>query len=195
LDERLQTVVVAGHTGDEATARDALGDESPTIRGAALGALRRMDALTADDLRAALEDPDSGVVMRAAELAISVPDVDLVALTTRRDSKVVETVAWALGERGPGQPEPVVHHLVGLARHSDALVREAAVAALGSIGDPVGLPAVLAATTDKPAVRRRAVVALAAFEGPEVDAALRRATEDRDWQVRQIAEDLSAGED
>jgi hypothetical protein len=34
------------------------------------------------------------------------------------------------------------------------------------------------------------VVALAAFEGPEVDAALERALEDRDRQVRQIAEDL-----
>ncbi len=127
---------------------------------------------------------------RAAELAITTPDVDLVGLTTRRDSTVVETAAWALGERGPGQSEAVVHQLIGLTTHSDALVREAAVAALGSIGDPAGLPAVLAATTDKPAVRRRAVVALAAFEGPEVDAALRRATEDRDWQVRQIAEDL-----
>jgi HEAT repeat protein len=51
---------------------------------------------------------------------------------------------------------------------------------------------VLAGTADKAAVRRRAVVALAAFDGPEVDAALRRATEDRDWQVRQIAEDLLA---
>ena len=70
-------------------------------------------------------------------------------------------------------------------------MREAAVAALGSVGDKAGLPAVLAATTDKPAIRRRAVVALAAFEGPEVEAALRRAMDDRDWQVRQIAEDLS----
>ncbi len=81
--------------------------------------------------------------------------------------------------------------LVSLATdHADPLVREAAVAALGSIGDETGLPAVLAATTDKPAIRRRAVVALAAFEGAEVDAALQRATEDRDWQVRQIAQDL-----
>ncbi|MDA8283480.1 MAG: HEAT repeat domain-containing protein, partial [Actinomycetota bacterium] len=65
-------------------------------------------------------------------------------------------------------------------------------AALGSIGDPAGLPAVLAATADKPAVRRRAVLALAPFEGPDVEAALRRAQEDRDWQVRQAAEDLLA---
>ena len=45
---------------------------------------------------------------------------------------------------------------------------------------------------DKPAIRRRAAVALAAFEGPEVEAALRRCLEDRDWQVRQVAEDLLA---
>jgi len=38
-------------------------------------------------------------------------------------------------------------------------------------------------------VRRRAVIALAPFEGPEVDAALEAARTDRDWQVRQAAED------
>ena len=50
--------------------------------------------------------------------------------------------------------------------------------------------AILAATADKATVRRRAVIALAPFEGPEVDAALERARDDRDWQVRQAAEDL-----
>ena len=73
--------------------------------------------------------------------------------------------------------------------HADALCREAAVAALGAIGDEAGLPAILAATTDKATVRRRAVIALAPFEGPEVDAALEAARTDRDWQVRQAAED------
>jgi hypothetical protein len=34
------------------------------------------------------------------------------------------------------------------------------------------------------------VVALSAFEGPEVEAALEAASTDRDWQVRQAAEDL-----
>jgi HEAT repeat protein len=53
-----------------------------------------------------------------------------------------------------------------------------------------GLPAILRATGDRPAIRRRAVLALAPFDGPEVTAALRRALEDRDWQVRQAAEDL-----
>jgi HEAT repeat protein len=74
--------------------------------------------------------------------------------------------------------------------HEDPLCREAAVAALGAIGDPAGLPAILAATTDRPAVRRRAVLALAPYAGPEVDAALARAHHDRDWQVRQAAEDV-----
>jgi HEAT repeat protein len=63
------------------------------------------------------------------------------------------------------------------------------------VGDVSGLPAILAATTDKPAVRRRAVLALAPFEGPEVDNALARARDDRDWQVRQAAEDLGGPAD
>jgi HEAT repeat protein len=53
-----------------------------------------------------------------------------------------------------------------------------------------GWPAILAGCSDKPAVRRRAVLALAPFDGPEVQAALERALSDRDWQVRQGAEDL-----
>jgi HEAT repeat protein len=103
---------------------------------------------------------------------------------------VVETAAWSCGERPPGAPG-VVTRLAGLAAtHDDALCREAAVAALGALGDPAGLPAILAATHDKATVRRRAVIALAPFDGPEVDEALERAREDRDWQVRQAAEDL-----
>jgi HEAT repeat protein len=34
------------------------------------------------------------------------------------------------------------------------------------------------------------VLALAPFDGPAVDAALQEALGDRDWQVRQAAEDL-----
>ncbi len=39
-------------------------------------------------------------------------------------------------------------------------------------------------------MRRRAVLALVSYDGPEVDEALNRALDDRDWQVRQAAEDL-----
>jgi HEAT repeat protein len=48
----------------------------------------------------------------------------------------------------------------------------------------------LSACQDKPAIRRRAVLALAPFDSPEVELALKAALEDRDWQVRQAAEDL-----
>jgi HEAT repeat protein len=54
------------------------------------------------------------------------------------------------------------------------------------------LAVVLRACDDKPAIRRRAVLALAAFDDPAVEARLRHALEDRDWQVRQAAEDLLA---
>jgi HEAT repeat protein len=77
-------------------------------------------------------------------------------------------------------------------QHPDALVREAAVAALGCIGTPEAKAPVLHAIADKATVRRRAIIALAAFEGDDVEAALALATGDRDWQVRQAAEDLLA---
>jgi len=64
------------------------------------------------------------------------------------------------------------------------------VAALGAIGDERGVQTIIDATHDKPAVRRRAVLALAPFTGIEVEAAIDRALTDRDWQVRQAAEDL-----
>nr|MDQ3293800.1 HEAT repeat domain-containing protein [Actinomycetota bacterium] len=73
------------------------------------------------------------------------------------------------------------------------LVREAAVAALGSLGDERGLEAVLAGCHDIATIRRRAVLALAAFDGPAVEAMLRDLSTDRDRQVRQAAEDLLQG--
>ena len=76
------------------------------------------------------------------------------------------------------------------AGHVDALCRESAVAALGSLAHPSGLPAVVAGLDDKPAVRRRAVIALAAFDGPDADAALDRARSDRDRQVREAVEEM-----
>ena len=116
------------------------------------------------------------------------------ALTRLLEDKagpVVEASCFALGEIGT-DAAGAVGALSGVATgHKDPLLREAAVAALGAIGDPAGLAAILQATSDKPAVRRRAVLALAPFSGDEVDAALERALEDRDWQVRQAAEDLT----
>lgn len=128
---------------------------------------------------------------RAIDVAALRPEIDLLAALDDDDPTVVELAAWAIGEREGG--EGAVVRLVELATtHDEPLCREAAIAALGAIGDPAGLDAVLAGTRDKPAVRRRSVVALAAFDGPRVEEALRAALEDRDWQVRQAAEDLLA---
>jgi HEAT repeat protein len=142
-------------------------------------------------LSAAFADESPVVRRRAVLLAARRPAVDLTAVLNDPDPTVIEAAAWACGEHETAD-DATLSRLIELATGSpEALVRESAAAALGAIGDPRGLPAVLAACEDKPNVRRRAVLALAAFEGPDVDAAIERALGDRDWQVRQAAEDIS----
>ncbi len=185
-----RSVTIAGHTGDTATARDGLTALDGSVRAAAIGALERLGALTDDDLTAALADPDVAVRRRACEVAARHPDVDLVPALGDDDPRVVEVAAWACGEHESNR-DIVIDTLIALASSADdALVREAAVASLGAIGDERAVATVIAACSDKPAVRRRAVLALAPFEGDDVEAAIDRALEDRDWQVRQAAEDL-----
>jgi HEAT repeat protein len=198
IDRR--AVALAGHTGDVATAEAGLADDDPGVRATALGALDRLGVLDACRLTEAFADPDAGVRRRAVELAAGRPGLDLSGPLHDPDRSVVEVAAWACGERAEHEAvgDEVLEVLVGLAGgDADALVREAAVAALGAIGDDRGLDAILAATTDRPAIRRRAVLALAPFVAPdhtrvgEVAAALARAADDHDWQVRQAAEDVS----
>ena len=191
---RRRAAAVSGPQGDAATARSFLADPDASVRATALGALARAGALAAADLVAALTDPSAIVRARAAELAADVPgnvDPALAPILDDADATVVEAAAWASGERRPPESGVVAALAAVTMGHDDPICREAAVAALGAIGDPTGLPAILAATADRPAVRRRAVLALAPFEGPDVEAALERALTDRDWQVRQAAEDVS----
>jgi HEAT repeat protein len=205
---RRRRAVLAGHEGDVAGARRLLGDPDAGVRAAALGALARCGDLQPAELELARRDPEATVRVRVAEvLAGAGPVFDGVALGPLLDDPdptVIEVAAWAVGERlgradeeRRRRPEPeLIRVLATIATgHDDALCREAAVAALGAIGDEAGLPAILAATGDRATVRRRAVIALAPFSGAEVDAALERARSDRDWQVRQAAEDLLADPD
>lgn len=191
-------VVVDGHLGDGGAARQALTDPDPAVRAAALGALARAGDLVVADVVGGLADDAAVVRRRAAAEATAVggrgsrsdlPDALRGALTDP-DPLVTECACWALGERRVRAAVPDLAAVT--ADHPDPRCREAAVAALGAVGDRAGLPAVVAALDDKPAVRRRAAVALAGFRGPEVDEALRRCLEDRDWQVRQAAEILLA---
>lgn len=188
--DRLRAVVVAGHLGDATTALAHLHDDDPHVREAALGALDRADALTADHLTDAAGDPSPVVRRRVALLLATRPGTPLLPLLADPDPSVVEVAAWACGEH-EAVDDATLDRLVELTTSADdPLVREASAAALGAIGDVRGLPAILAACEDKPQVRRRAVLALAPFDGPDVDAAIDRALTDRDWQVRQSAEDL-----
>lgn len=185
-----RAVAVAGHTGDVGTAREGWESADSEVRSIALGALERLGELDDDTLASALRDPDVAVRRRAAELAASHRSIDLLVGLHDPDTRVVEVAAWACGEHESNRDE-IVDRLVALAGSSpEPLVRESAVAALGAIGDERGLAAIVAACDDKPAVRRRAVLALAPFDGDEVDATIERALGDRDWQVRQAAEDL-----
>jgi HEAT repeat protein len=202
---RRRRAAAAGHRRDETAARQDLTDADPGVRATALGALARMGRMNVADVHAALGDPAPAVRRRACEAAARSPDAVALAVSGAvlaalddPDPTVTEVAAWALGELSEAAPLPptAVAALSTTATvHRDPLCREAAVAALGAIGDPEGLAAVLAGTTDKPAVRRRAVLALANFDGPDVDAAMARALSDRDWQVRQAAEDLSRASD
>jgi len=202
---RAAEAAALGHrtgTTPDAEARAALheltADTAAEVRAIALGALARRfphEPATRAVWERAVADPENAVRGRACEVAPLVAADSagaeaLIGLLT--DPTCAEGAAWALGEiAAPAAAAGAVGALSAVAtQHTDALVREAAVAALGAIGDAAGLSAVLAACHDKPAVRRRAVVALAAFEGPEVDAAFERARLDKDWQVRQVALDL-----
>jgi HEAT repeat protein len=199
-----RSVAAAGHTGDVATARRGLEHADPAVRATALTALERLGHLGDADLAATFADPDPTVRRRAAGIAARHRGVDLRPLLADADPSVVEVAAWACGEHEQAADE-ILTVLIALATGGgighEPLVRESAVAALGAIGDDRGLDAILEATNDRPAIRRRAVLALAPFLAPdhprsgEVHEALARALVDRDWQVRQAAEDLTIQDD
>jgi HEAT repeat protein len=199
---RRRRAVLAGHGGDHESAAILVADPDPTVRAAALGALLRLRALDDDVILRALGDPDPLVRRRACALVGRGGDppvagaavlAGLVRAMHDTDPSVVETAAWALGELGHRCGDGAIDELCHVARtHPSPVCREAAVAALGAVGSPPTLAVVLAALDDTPNIRRRAAIALAAFDDPRAEDGLRRCLDDRDWQVRQAAEDLLA---
>lgn len=196
--------MLSGFAGEDDAARDAVraacASDDDAVRARALGAALRRGLYEDERRVAALRDPSPRVRRRACELEARAPSrgarvVDaLLSCLLDEDPLVVVRAATALGEAGEAG-RAAVGQLASVARsHPDPRCREAGVAALGSLGDERGRGAVLDALSDRPAVRRRAAVALAAFEGADVDAAIDRAREDRDWQVREIADALYRGE-
>ena len=161
--QRRFAAAAAGIGRNEKTVRGLLADHSARVRAAAITALGEMGRATADDVRCALGDPDAQVRRATCELAGRLAHADFTPLLADDDPAVVEAAAFAVGETGDRRGCP---RLSEIARsHPDPLCREAAVAALGAIGDDAGRAAVLA----------------------QVEAALRERLADRDWQVRQAA--------
>jgi HEAT repeat protein len=191
--QRRRNAIIAGYRDDAEVARSSLSDPAAQVREAAIGALERCESLTETELLNALSDESPEVRRRGALAASRRVDAaaQLLALLGDPDDSVVEVAAFAWGERPDGSLAVLALSTVAI-EHTDSLCREAAVAALGAIGDPGGLSAVLHGCEDRASVRRRAILALAAFEGPEATAALEAGCNDRDIQVRQAAEDLLA---
>lgn len=187
--------------GDDfvAVLRTNLHSPVPRHRVLALRGAVRQDITTPEEWRAALGDADVDVRREALNQVAHVTLDDdslfaaIVTCLDDQDALVVDGAVFALGEH---LYVGAVDKLCAIATdHDDARCRESAIAALGAIGDNRARPAILAALEDKPPVRRRAIVALSNFEGPDIEEALARASEDRDWQVRAAVNQLGRDED
>jgi HEAT repeat protein len=179
--------------------RTSMRSAVPRHRILALRGIVRQAIVTSPDWLWALGDDDVEVRREALnQIAHAAIDDDevltaIVHLLDDEDALVVDGAVFALGEH---LYVGAVEQLCAIATsHDDARCRESAIAALGAIGDDRARPAILAALDDKPPVRRRAIVALSNFEGPDVEAALARASEDRDWQVRAAVNQLGRDDD
>ena len=195
LDEALLRAGFAQGDDVETFLRVNLRARSARHRVLALRGCVRHALLSSDDWLGALGDESLDVRREALALAahekISDPSVfvAIIAALADPDPLVVDAAAFALGEHLRVDAVDALSEVA--TNHDDARCREAAVAALGTIGDDHGRGAVLGALDDKAPVRRRAIVALSNFEGPDIDAALERAGEDRDWQVRAAVNQLA----
>ena len=189
--ERRQQLVQLAREGDLSLARELCGDGDPRVRASSVAVLSENDALDESLIALGLSDPHPLVRMAVARAAAQNSSISVLELLSDEDSSVVEIACWAAGEQTEHN-DSLIEALSAIAlEHKDALCRESAVAALGALGDVRGLESILEATQDIATVRRRAVIALAPFEGQAVTDALQLALSDRDWQVRQAAEDLS----
>jgi HEAT repeat protein len=181
------------------TLRANLRDTVPRHRVLALRGVVRQHLVTPDDWLNALGDVDVTVRREALnEIAHVETDNDavlsaIVHCLDDEDALAVDGALFALGEHM--YVDAVEKMCVLAISHEDARCRESAIGALGALGDDRARPAILGALDDKPAVRRRAIVALSNFEGPDIEAALARASEDRDWQVRAAVNQLGRDED
>lgn len=192
-NQLLRTSFALGENG-EALLRLHLDSPHVRHRVLALRGLVRQSLVNPDLWRRALGDENVEIrregLQQLAHASLEDSSVldDVVRMLRDDDALVVDGAAFALGEHL--YVGAVVELCDVAAHHDDARCRECAVAALGAIGDDRARATIINALEDKPPVRRRAIVALSNFEGPDVEAALERASDDRDWQVRSAVTQL-----
>lgn len=170
------------------------GDDPRVRRTALLATLADADMADAEALvRRALVDEDPLIRREGAEQAGRRPQLAAACsralsaqLCNDPDAMCREAAAFALGETGhPSAGSALAEALEG---EAEPLVIESIVAALGALAYEPGITSVVElATSGEAAVRRRAVVALAAFPDPLAEDTMRRALTDADRRVRATA--------
>ena len=129
-----------------------------------------------------MTDPEPAVRRRAADLApgLAAPARPLLTLLGDDDVTVIEASAWALGELGAARCAPVRSPPSSPSRARTTTPSPARLRWPRSApsATPPAFPPSSPPVVRKPAVRRRAVLALAPFDSPEVDDTLRTAVED-----------------
>ncbi len=186
-----QRVIELSLNGEFQVVTEYLEHPDPDVRATALRVLDNEGKLEKGIVERSLSDSAFKVRSALAYLLSTNRDIPAMKFLLDEDAEIVEIACWGIGERGDTSAE-VLDVLQSITEsHSDSLCRESAVAALGALGNRDALGSILKAVEDIATVRRRAVLALAPFDGPEVELAITKALEDRDWQVRQAAEDIS----
>ena len=186
-----QRIIELSLNGEFQLVTEYLEHPEPDVRATALRVLDNEGKLEKGILERSLSDSAFKVRNAIAYLISRNRDIPAMKFLLDEDAEIVEIACWGIGERGDASAE-VLDVLQSITEsHSDSLCRESAVAALGALGNRDALGSILKAVEDIATVRRRAVLALAPFDGPEVELAITNALDDRDWQVRQAAEDIS----
>jgi len=168
-----------------------LTSSDPAVRRIAVAATAGHPQLHAIISNMLTTDPDGSVRRECAEVLGHSELRPVGVIETACSDSAVEVREAAVTALGELVSVDSVQLLIEIARDKveDKLVREAAVASLGAIGDDRALPVLLdLITSGPPQIRRRCVPALSVFDGDDIETALRRAARDRNPMVREAAE-------
>lgn len=187
--EILKTTVLAGYTQNATQIDEGLINTNGRIRSAAIRAAVRAQMISDAKLESFLTDQSAEVRITVVNASITRPGIKIhERLHLEEEPLVYEALIFTLGERKERSSHDELCRIA--LSHSDALCREAAVAALANLEMEASLDTLIQAANDRPPIRRRVAIALAYFDNPVATQCLERLAKDRDWQTRKIANDL-----